>query len=59
VFGGPPPKWVPPMAWGHQGELLTEEGFLRVAERVMPRRDVSVTPERRAALTTLYRRFAP
>jgi len=59
VFGGPPPKWVPPMAWGHQGELLTEDGFLRIAERVMPRRDVKVTPERRAALSTLYRRFAP
>jgi hypothetical protein len=59
VFGAPPPKWVPPMAWGHQGELLTEDGFLRVAERVMPRRDVTVTPERRAALVALYRRFAP
>ncbi|HEX5818956.1 MAG TPA: putative sugar nucleotidyl transferase [Gemmatimonadales bacterium] len=59
VFGAPPPKWVPPMAWGHQGELLTEDGFLRVAERVMPRRDVTMTPERRAALATLYRRFVP
>jgi UDP-N-acetylglucosamine diphosphorylase/glucosamine-1-phosphate N-acetyltransferase len=59
VFGGPTPKWVPPMAWGHQGELLNEDGFLRIAERVMPRRGIAVTPERRAALTTLYRRFAP
>jgi UDP-N-acetylglucosamine diphosphorylase/glucosamine-1-phosphate N-acetyltransferase len=59
LFGGPPPKWVPPMAWGHQGELLNEEGFLRIAERVMPRRDVAVTTERRAALSALYRRFAP
>jgi UDP-N-acetylglucosamine diphosphorylase/glucosamine-1-phosphate N-acetyltransferase len=59
VFGGPPPKWVPPMAWGHLGELQSADGFLRVAERVMPRRDVAMTPERREALTTLYRRFVP
>ena len=40
VFGPPtPPKYVPPFAWGCQGdERLTADGFLRVAERVMPRR---------------------
>jgi UDP-N-acetylglucosamine diphosphorylase/glucosamine-1-phosphate N-acetyltransferase len=57
VFGGPPPKYVAPFAWGVDGnERLTEDGFLRIAERVLPRRDVSMTPERRASLAALYRR---
>lgn len=59
VFGGPPPKYVAPMAWGHGGEWLTEDGFVRIAERVMPRRDVAVTPERRASLVATYRRCRP
>ena len=44
VFGAPtPPKYVPPFAWGCDGEeRVTEEGFLRVAERVMARRDVEL-----------------
>jgi hypothetical protein len=46
------------MAWGSAGtERMTEEGFLKVAERVMPRRDVQVTPERRASLIATYRRL--
>ena len=57
VFGAAPPKYVPPFAWGSTGgERLTEEGFLRTAERVLPRRDVTVTPKLRAALAGLYRR---
>jgi UDP-N-acetylglucosamine diphosphorylase/glucosamine-1-phosphate N-acetyltransferase len=52
------PKLVPPFAWGNTGgELLDEAGFLRIAERVMPRRDVAFTPERRAALAAIYRRL--
>ncbi len=60
VFGEVrPPRYVPPFAWGAEGaERLTEEGFLRVAERVMPRRDVPFTPERRASLAATYRRLA-
>jgi len=59
VFGDSTvPKYVPPMAWGSAGtERMTEEGFLKVAERVMPRRDVQVTPERRASLIATYRRL--
>lgn len=59
VFGATAvPKYVPPMAWGSDGlERMTEDGFLKVAERVMPRRDVPVTPERRASLTATYRRL--
>lgn len=60
VFGAvQPPREVPPFAWGVTGgERLTEEGFLKVAERVMPRRDVAFTPERRASLAATYRRLA-
>lgn len=59
VFGAaPPPKYVAPFAWGTGGsERLDEAGFLRIAERVMPRRDVAFTPERRTALAATYRRF--
>jgi len=58
VFGpGPVPKFVPPFAWGLQGnERLDVEGFLRVSRRVLPRRGVLVTVEREAALRQLYNR---
>jgi UDP-N-acetylglucosamine diphosphorylase/glucosamine-1-phosphate N-acetyltransferase len=58
VFGsGRPPKWVPPMAWGESGEaVMAKEGFLAIAERVLPRRKVAVTPEVRASLETLWSR---
>ena len=59
VFGEGLGKYVAPFAWGASGlEHVTEEGFLRIAERVMPRRDVPVTPERRASLEGIYRRLA-
>jgi UDP-N-acetylglucosamine diphosphorylase/glucosamine-1-phosphate N-acetyltransferase len=57
VFGDPAPKWVPPFAWGSRGdERLDEAGFLRTAERVLPRREVTVTPELRHSLQAIYRR---
>lgn len=57
VFGGAPPKWVPPMSWGNAGkERVTADGFLAVAERVMPRREVEFTPARRASLEAMHRR---
>ena len=59
VFGEGLAKYVPPFAWGASGdEQLTEEGFLRIAERVMPRRDVAVTTERRASLIAIFRRLS-
>ena len=59
VFGDGLGKYVPPFSWGASGEVqLTEEGFLRIAERVMPRRDVAVTDERRASLITIFRRLS-
>ena len=60
LFGtGRPPKFVAPMSWGELGETqVSKEGFLAIAERVMPRRHVEVTPERRAALERLWERVA-
>ncbi len=59
VFGGAPvPKHVRPFTWGADGERVSEEGFLRVAGRVLPRREVELTPERAASLAATYRRLA-
>jgi hypothetical protein len=57
VFGGPPPKYLLPFAWGVGGESMTEEGFLRVAQRVMARRDVAWTDARRDSLRRTYHRL--
>ncbi len=56
---GPCPKYTPPFSWGTSGkERMTEEGFLTVAERVMPRREVPFTEERKESLRATYRRLA-
>jgi len=53
------PKYIPPFAWGTGGrERMNEEGFLTVAARVMPRREVAFTTERRAALSATWRRLS-
>ena len=58
VFGpSAPPKYVPPFAWGCMGsEIMTEDGFLRVAERVMGRRNVVFSADRRESLRLAYQR---
>lgn len=58
VFGVPgPPKYVPPFAWGCSGsERMSEEGFLRIAERVMSRRSVPFSAPRRESLRLAYQR---
>jgi UDP-N-acetylglucosamine diphosphorylase/glucosamine-1-phosphate N-acetyltransferase len=58
VFGpATPPKYVRPFAWGCSGnERMSEDGFLRVAERVMGRRNVALSPDRREALRRAYQR---
>ena len=57
VSGGPAPKYVPPFSWGGEGtECLTEEGFLRIAERVMGRRKIAFTEEQRSSLRQVYAR---
>jgi UDP-N-acetylglucosamine diphosphorylase/glucosamine-1-phosphate N-acetyltransferase len=60
VFGSTAPKYIPPFAWGGAGNgRLDEAGFLRTAERVLPRREVEVTAARRRSLESLYRRVSP
>lgn len=58
LFGTPtPPKYVRPFSWGCTGEeRVTEEGFLLVAERVMARRDVELTPARQESLRRTFGR---
>jgi len=46
---------VPPFAWGTEGATTSLEGFLRVAERVLPRRQVEMTDAVRAMLETIYK----
>jgi len=67
VFEGVrPPKYVPPFAWGggggagggggggRGGTRMTKEGFLKIAGRVLPRRDVAVDDATRALLGRIY-----
>ena len=57
VFGMTAPKYIPPFAWGAgTTEVLDEEGFLKIAARVMPRRQVEFTEARRESLRKTYRR---
>ncbi len=59
VFGAPmSPRYIPPFAWGCTGERMTEVGFLRVAERVLARRNVAFSAERRESLRLTYQRSA-
>ncbi len=60
VFGTPsPPKYIPPFAWGCSGdERMSEDGFLRVAERVMARRNVEFSSARRESLRLAIQRSA-
>jgi UDP-N-acetylglucosamine diphosphorylase/glucosamine-1-phosphate N-acetyltransferase len=58
LFGEAPPKYVYPFAWGAGStERLSEAGFLGIAERVLPRRDVAFTDAQRRSLSAIYRRM--
>jgi UDP-N-acetylglucosamine diphosphorylase/glucosamine-1-phosphate N-acetyltransferase len=49
------PKFVPPLSWGGAGsERMTLAGFLKVAERVLPRRHVEWSDATKASLTRAY-----
>lgn len=51
------PKYVRPFAWGGDGpDRLDADAFLEIARRVMPRRDVAVTPELEGSLRALHQR---
>lgn len=55
VFGVTrPPKYIRPFAWGVDRETMSRDGFLTVATRVMPRRQVGVTDGVRATLGRIY-----
>lgn len=56
VFEGVrPPKYVSPFAWGGIGPTrMTKDGFLKVAGRVLPRRDVAMDETTRAVLGRIY-----
>lgn len=59
VVGSPVPRFVPPFAWGAGGsEFLDVEGFVRIAKRVMPRRQVEVDQALETALRDLHGRLA-
>ena len=46
-----PPKYVPPFAWGGAAsERMTQQKFLEIVERVLPRRNVEVTDPMRSYL---------
>jgi UDP-N-acetylglucosamine diphosphorylase/glucosamine-1-phosphate N-acetyltransferase len=50
-----PPKYVPPFAWGGSGSArMTKSGFLKIVERVLPRRDVAVDAATHAVLGRVY-----
>jgi UDP-N-acetylglucosamine diphosphorylase/glucosamine-1-phosphate N-acetyltransferase len=60
VFGVTrPPRFLPPFAWGPDGSVMRKDGFLSVAERVLPRRNVTVTPEVRSMLEAIYDHAVP
>ena len=52
VFGGMPPKHVPPFAWGDTTYQL--EKFLGTAETAMGRRDVAMSESQRQMLSRVY-----
>ena len=55
VFGAlRPPKYVTPFAWGDTEKRVEREAFLRIAERVLPRRGVPVTDAVRRMLERIY-----
>jgi len=49
------PKYVAPFAWGGStSERMTQQKFLDIAERVLPRRNVQVTEPMRSYLTRAF-----
>ena len=49
------PKYVAPFAWGgSSSERMTQQGFLAIVERVLPRRNVELTEPMKAYLRRAY-----
>jgi UDP-N-acetylglucosamine diphosphorylase/glucosamine-1-phosphate N-acetyltransferase len=47
-------KYVAPFAWGDTGDSMNRDGFLKIAQRVMPRRRVEFTEQIQNMLETIY-----
>ena len=59
VVGAPVPRWVPPFAWGIEGgAFLDADAFLRMAGRILPRRQVDVAGPIEASLRAIHARLA-
>lgn len=56
VFGSPPPKVVAPFSWGEGSRMATYQvdKFLDVAERVLARRDMTLTARARRQLAAAH-----
>ncbi len=54
IFGGMPPKYVPPFSWGDIDAAYDPERFLAVAETVMARRDIALSDRQRRLLRTAF-----
>jgi UDP-N-acetylglucosamine diphosphorylase / glucose-1-phosphate thymidylyltransferase / UDP-N-acetylgalactosamine diphosphorylase / glucosamine-1-phosphate N-acetyltransferase / galactosamine-1-phosphate N-acetyltransferase len=54
VFGGMPPKYVPPFSWGDPSTAYEAALFLDTAGAVMARRDVVLTDRQRRLLETAW-----
>jgi UDP-N-acetylglucosamine diphosphorylase / glucose-1-phosphate thymidylyltransferase / UDP-N-acetylgalactosamine diphosphorylase / glucosamine-1-phosphate N-acetyltransferase / galactosamine-1-phosphate N-acetyltransferase len=55
IFGGMPPKYVPPFSWGDPDQPYQAEPFLETARTVMGRRDVELSERQRKMLETAWR----
>lgn len=55
VFGGMPPKYVPPFSWGDPDSVYDVERFLATAETVLGRREVPLTDGQRRLLRAAFR----
>lgn len=56
VFGGMPPKYLPPFSWGDAATPYGLDRFLETAETVMGRRSVALSPSQRDFLRSVWQR---
>ena len=54
IFGGMPPKYVPPFSWGEPDAVYDVDRFLATAETVMGRRDVDLSDRQRRLLRAAF-----
>ena len=54
IFGGMPPKYVPPFSWGGPDSVYEIDRFLETAATVMGRRDLPLGDRQRRLLTAAF-----